>query len=146
MTSLHVICGWDLSQSKILTTPINWRLPAEIFWGPFFVLESTCACVLGLEHSCPRPREGLTSERLSLASSLVSSTPPLLGNSANRSASPQIVDSKFWFEDLQTDFLPNASPFWFKLVEQTTKKFNVINGLNIIVAFAAKPASPVSAQ
>ena len=44
--------------------------------------------VLGLEHSCPWPRECLSSERLSLAlaldffvslaSSLVSSTPPLL--------------------------------------------------------------------
>ena len=37
--------------------------------------------VLGLEHSCPLPREGLSSERLSLAfalaSSLVSSTTPL---------------------------------------------------------------------
>ena len=32
-----------------------------------FFLESTCACVLGLglEHSCPWPREGLSSERLS---------------------------------------------------------------------------------
>ena len=32
-------------------------------------LESTCACVLGLglEHSCPWPRECLSSERLSLA-------------------------------------------------------------------------------
>ena len=48
--------------------------------------------VLGFEHSCPWPREGLSSERLSLAlasdffvslalaSSLVSSTPPLLLN------------------------------------------------------------------
>ena len=57
----------------------------------FFFSESTCACVLGLglEHSCPWPRECLSSERLSLAlasdffvslalaSSLVSSTPPL---------------------------------------------------------------------
>ena len=35
---------------------------------------------LGLEHSCPWPRECLSSERLSLAlaSSLVSSTPPLV--------------------------------------------------------------------
>ena len=35
---------------------------------------------LGLEHSCLWPREGLSSERLSLAlvSSLVSSTPPLI--------------------------------------------------------------------
>ena len=30
-------------------------------------MESTCACVLGLEHSCPWPRECLSSERLSLA-------------------------------------------------------------------------------
>ena len=36
--------------------------------------------------------------------------------------------------------------FWFRLVEQTTHKFIVINGLNIIVAFTAKPVSPVSAQ
>ena len=56
-----------------------------------FFLESTCPCVLGLgiEHSCPWPRECLSSERLSLAlasdffvslalaSSLVFSTPPL---------------------------------------------------------------------
>ena len=33
----------------------------------------------GLERSCPWPRECLSSERLSLASSLVSSTSPLLG-------------------------------------------------------------------
>ena len=39
------------------------------FWRPFSFLESTCACVLGLglEHSCPWPRECLFSERLSLA-------------------------------------------------------------------------------
>ena len=62
-----------------------------------FFLENICAPVslvlgLGLEHSCPWPREGLSSEGLSLvlalasdffvslalASSLVSSTPPLL--------------------------------------------------------------------
>ena len=30
-------------------------------------LENTCACVLGLEHSCPWPRECLPSEKLSLA-------------------------------------------------------------------------------
>ena len=55
----------------------------------FLFLESTCACVL---HSCPWPRECLSSERLflalasdffvslalALASSFVSSTPPLL--------------------------------------------------------------------
>ena len=33
----------------------------------FFFLENTCACVLGLEHSCPWPREVLSSKRLSLA-------------------------------------------------------------------------------
>ena len=29
-----------------------------------------------------------------------------LGTSANRSANPQIADSRFWFADLRTDFLP----------------------------------------
>ena len=33
----------------------------------FFFLKSTCDCVLGLEHSCPWPRECLSSERRSLA-------------------------------------------------------------------------------
>ena len=51
---------------------------------------------LGLEHSCPWPREGLSSERLSLAlaSSLVSSTPPLLVIVNNRNwldASPPLL-------------------------------------------------------
>ena len=76
------------------------RSPEKLLSRPFFfILESTCACVLGLEHSCPWPRECLFSERLSLASrvsvlgkavlglgfffvslalSLVSSTPPLV--------------------------------------------------------------------
>ena len=63
---------------------IAWKIFVKTF---FFFLESTCACVLGLglEHSCPWPRECLSSESLSLASdffvslalasSLVSSTP-----------------------------------------------------------------------
>ena len=74
----------------------------DLFFFFFFFLESTCALcpwslalassisVLGLEHFCPWPRECLSSERLSLAlasdffvslalaSSLVSSTPPLV--------------------------------------------------------------------
>ena len=55
-----------------------WRSLEKFLWRPFFFfLESTCACVLG-----PWPRECLSSERLSLAlaSSLVSSTPPLMFN------------------------------------------------------------------
>ena len=49
--------------------------------------------VLGLEHSCPWPRECLSSERLSLAlaSSLVSSTPPLLLTFVNRCAWDRVV-------------------------------------------------------
>ena len=55
-----------------------------------FFLKNTFACVLGLEHFCPWPREGLFSKGLSLAlasdffgslalaKSLVSSTPPLI--------------------------------------------------------------------
>ena len=73
-------------QLKILATPKNWRLPEKLFWRLFFV-ENTCGCVLG-----PWPRECLSSERLSLAlasnffvslalaSSLVSSTPPLVSD------------------------------------------------------------------
>ena len=57
------------------------------FWRTFALVSLVLG--LGLEHSCPWPREGLSSERLSLAlasdffvslalaSSLVSSTPPL---------------------------------------------------------------------
>ena len=41
-------------QSKILATPINWRLPEKLFWIPFF-FENTCGCVLG-----PWPRAFLS--------------------------------------------------------------------------------------
>ena len=41
-------------QSKILATPINWRLPEKLFLRPFF-LENTCGCVLG-----PWPRAFLS--------------------------------------------------------------------------------------
>ena len=46
---------------------IAWKIFVKTF---FFFFESTCACVLGLghEHSCPWPRECLSSERLSLTS------------------------------------------------------------------------------
>ena len=51
--------------------PFFWRSPEKFFWRSFFFffffLESTCACVLGLEHSCPWPREGLSSVGLFLA-------------------------------------------------------------------------------
>ena len=72
MTSLHVICGLGLPNQKF------WlRLEIEdclkIFFEDIF-FENTCGCVLGpgLEHSCPWPREGLSSERLSLALVLAS--------------------------------------------------------------------------
>ena len=58
-------------QSKILATPTNWKLPEKLFWRPFFFWRTLAAVSLvlglGLEHSCPWPREGLSSERLSLA-------------------------------------------------------------------------------
>ena len=62
------------------------RSAEKFFSRNFFVVENTCVCVLGFEHSCPWPRECLSSEGLSLAlasncsvllalaSSLVSST------------------------------------------------------------------------
>ena len=57
-------------QSKLLATPKSWRLPEKLFWRPFF--RRTLAAVslvlgLGLEHSCPWPRVGLSSERLFFA-------------------------------------------------------------------------------
>ena len=65
MTSFHEICGLGLLQSKILGTPMNWRSPEKKFLKTFFGEHLRLACVLGLEHSCPWPREVLSSERLS---------------------------------------------------------------------------------
>ena len=79
-----MICGLGLD------TPMNWRSPEKLFWKPFLgITFAAVSLVLGLEHSCPWPQEGRFLERLSLAlasdffvslalaSSLVSSTPPL---------------------------------------------------------------------
>ena len=101
MTSLHVICGLSLPKSKTLSTPVN-RRSLENFLKTIFLLENTCVCVLG-----PWPRAFLSlasrvsvlgkavlglglgfffwlwswpwprTLSLALASSLVSSTPPL---------------------------------------------------------------------
>ena len=61
--------------SKILGSLINRRSPEKIFKDLFF--RRTLAAVslvldLGLEHSCPWPREVLSSKRLSLALALAS--------------------------------------------------------------------------
>ena len=45
----------------------DFRLPEKLFWRPFFFRRTLAAVSLVLEHSCPWPREGLSSERLSLA-------------------------------------------------------------------------------
>ena len=63
----------------------------------FFFLESTCACVLGLESVCPRkgcpwPWPRIYFVSLALASSLVSSTPPLI---------LAIVNHWNWLDDSQ---------------------------------------------
>ena len=97
MTSFHVICGLDLPQSKILGTPMNWRSPEknfeDVFFGehlrlcPWSLALASSIPVLGLERFCPRkgcpwpwpwPRIFFVSLALALASSLVSSTPPLV--------------------------------------------------------------------
>ena len=49
-----------------------WRSPEKFLWRPFFFFGEHLRFVslvlgLGLEHSCPWPRECLSSERLSLA-------------------------------------------------------------------------------
>ena len=68
MTSYHVICDLGLTQSKILGTPINWRLPEKKFLKAFFWKTlAPVSLVLGLKHSSPWPREVLSSEGLSLA-------------------------------------------------------------------------------
>ena len=55
-------------KSKILATPINWRLLEKLFLKTFFWRTlAPVSLILGLEHSCPWPREGLSSKRLSLA-------------------------------------------------------------------------------
>ena len=50
-----------------------WRSPEKFMWRPFFFFWRALALVspvfgLGVKHSCPWPRECLSSERLSLAS------------------------------------------------------------------------------
>ena len=107
MTSFHVICGLGLPQSKILGTPMNWRSPEKKILKTFFFWRKlalvSLVLGLGLEHSFSWPREVLSSERLSLAlaSSLVSSTPPLL------SKFPVIFSI---FRPINVSFQRNASP------------------------------------
>ena len=57
-------CG---APEKIFGRRVFLEIASKILVKTFF-LENTCPCVLGLEHSCPWPREGLSSERLSLTS------------------------------------------------------------------------------
>ena len=94
MTSFHVICGLGLPQSKILGTPLNWRSPEKTFEELLFFGERLGLCswslalassipVLGLERFCPRkgcpwPWPRIFFVSFALASSLVSSTPPLV--------------------------------------------------------------------
>ena len=66
-----MICGLGLPQSKILSIPMNWRSPEKLFWRLFFwrtLVAVSLVLGLGLEHSCLWPGEGLSSERLFLAS------------------------------------------------------------------------------
>ena len=70
-------------QSKILAMTINWIMPEKIFEDLFCFWRTLAAVslVLGLEHACPWLQEGLSLALdffVSLASSLVSSTPPLI--------------------------------------------------------------------
>ena len=61
------------SLKNFLLRPFFLRSPEKFLWRPFyFYFWKALALVslvlgLGLEHSCPWPREGLSSERLSLA-------------------------------------------------------------------------------
>ena len=52
------------STSKIFFEGFFFRSPEKIFFGRIL---TPVSLVLGHEHSCPWPREGLSTERLSLA-------------------------------------------------------------------------------
>ena len=67
--------------SKFFWRPFFWRSPEKIFWN-FWRTVAPVSMVLGLEHSCPWPRIFFLS--LALASSRVSSTPPLVFKSTCR--------------------------------------------------------------
>ena len=61
-------CG---ALEKFFGNVFSWRSPEKFLRRPFFFFWRALALVslaLGLEHSCPWPRECLSSERLSLAS------------------------------------------------------------------------------
>ena len=103
-----------ISPEKFLWRPFFfffWISPEKFLWRPFFFffLESTCALcpwslalassipVLGLESVCPRkgcpwpwpwPRIFFVSLALALASSLVSSTPPLVSTDIKKKLAP----------------------------------------------------------
>ena len=68
MTSLHVICGVGLPTKQKFWPRLEIGDCLKKFLKTVF-LENTCGCVLGLglQHSCPWPREGLSSKSLSLA-------------------------------------------------------------------------------
>ena len=61
--------GWKI----FVKTFFFWRSPEKFLWRPFFFFFWRALALvslvlgLGLEHSCPWPRECLSSERLSLA-------------------------------------------------------------------------------
>ena len=67
---------------KIFVKTFFWKIFVKTFFFGEHLRFVSLVLGLGLEHSCPWPRECLSSERLSLAlalaSSLVSSTPPLI--------------------------------------------------------------------
>ena len=75
-----LFCSIGDRLKKNFKTFFAWKIFLKILFFRFFFWRTLApmSLVLGLEHSCPWPREGLSLEGLSLASSLVSSTPPLI--------------------------------------------------------------------
>ena len=94
MTSLHVICGLGLPNQKfwlrLSTGDCLKNFFEDLFLGgerlrlcPWSLVLASSIPVLGLESVCPRkgcpwPWHRIFFESLALASSLVSSTPPLI--------------------------------------------------------------------
>ena len=73
--------------SPLSKTLFFWRSPGKLFLGTFFFWRTLAPCVLGqclgLEHSSAWPRESLSTRSRSLASKVVSSTPPLINVISN---------------------------------------------------------------
>ena len=116
------------SQSKILAAPINWRAPEKLLWRIVFFGEHLRLCpwslalsipVLGLERVYPRQGCPWPWPRIffvSLASSLVSSTPTLVLHAlstAYRNVGKKVFCPTSWANILDLIYIPGDNNWNF---------------------------------